>query len=200
MLYFDISHNNGTIQWDKIDGNKPIPDGAFIKATQGIGYTDPLFLNNAKDAAANGISAGYYHFCTLNEINVKQDAINEAEYFISVIKKAPIPTLPLALDIEVTDPKIQLDKVAVLKWVKTFFQTLEVNGYKDYIIYSYASFLDSHLPKDHGLGNIRLWLAAYTSKPTPVLPQGWADFWAWQYTDKGKLIGISTFVDLSRTH
>lgn len=199
MQGIDISHFQGQINFDKIKMNKPTVDFVFIKATQGTNYTDDKFYVNVLGCSKAGIPFSFYHFATLNEANVKQDAANEANYFISVIKKALPPQLPLVLDIEVGDPKVQLDTFEVLTWIKTFFGTLDDSGYKNYMLYSGTPFLNTHLPKSHNLGNIPLWLAAYTSKPVPILPHGWNEYTIWQYSDKGNIQGISGFCDLNRT-
>lgn len=199
MYGIDLSHFQGDADFIQVAKNNPKVDFAFLKATQGTGYTDPKFYTNVLGCNSAKIPCGYYHFATLNDYNVKKDSADEALYFLSVIKKALPAQLPLVLDIEVDSPKIQLDKVSVLVWIQIFFKTLEDNGYKNYALYSGTPFLDSHLPKNHGLENIKLWLAAYTSKAVPNLPYNWKEFFIWQYTDKGKIMGINGNVDLNRT-
>ncbi len=74
---------------------------------------------------------------------------------------------------------------------------MAANGYNNYVLYSYAPFLNDHLPANHQLGNIPLWIAQYRN--TLTLPTGWSTYWAWQYTDKGTVNGISSVVDLNKT-
>jgi lysozyme len=199
MFGIDVSHHQGTIDWLALSKNKPAVEFILIKATQGTGYTDPQFYNNVNGANNIGLKFGFYHFSTLNSENVEKDASEEAEYFLSVINKTLKPALPLVLDIEVESPNIQLDREQVRTWIKTFFSTLEKTGHKNYMIYSGTPFLNSHLPKGHGLGTIPLWLAAYTNKPEPVIPAGWNDYTIWQYSEKGKINGIAGPCDLNKT-
>jgi GH25 family lysozyme M1 (1,4-beta-N-acetylmuramidase) len=84
----------------------------------------------------------------------------------------------------------------VLTWVKTFFATLEKNGFTDYVLYSYMPYLNANLPKNHKLGNIRLWIAQYRQKLT--LPDGWDSSWMWQYSDSGSINGIAGKTDLNK--
>lgn len=199
MFGIDISHHQGNVDFNKLVFNNPHIDFIFLKATQGTTYTDPKFYTNVLGCEKAKISWGAYHFATLNEHNVRQDAESEANFFLSVIKKATSPQLPLVLDIEISDPKVQLDTFEVLNFIKTFFATLEASGYNNYMIYSGTPFLDSHLPKEHGLGTIPLWIAAYTSRPVPKLPHGWNEYKIWQYSDKGNVSGINGFCDLNKS-
>ena len=196
MNIIDVSHHDGIIDWAKVITDPFKPVGVYIKATQGSTYVDPIFYSNATGATNAKLQVGYYHFATLNTHDVSTDAKAEATFFVNTIKKAPKATLPLVLDIEVDDKLIKLTSAEVFNYIKTFFYTLEQYSYHDYAIYSYTSYLDSRLPKNHGLGNIKLWIAAYT--PKLRLPQGWSKQWLWQYTDSGTIQGISSKVDLSK--
>ena len=57
------------------------------------------------------------------------------------------------------------------------------------MIYSFTPFLNANLPANHGLGTIPLWLAAYVSSPSPILPKGWNTYEIWQYSDQGQFKG-----------
>src|SRR4051812_9597232 len=100
MNGIDVSHNNGTINWAAVATNATRVDFAYIKASEGVGYTDPTFKVNAEGAKKAGIKIGYYHFASLNTLNDVPDAKAEADYFMSIIKTAPSVDLPYILDIE----------------------------------------------------------------------------------------------------
>lgn len=191
-MIIDISHHNGNIKWGTV---AKTVDSVFIKATEGSTFKDPKLKLNAQNAAANALNIGYYHFGTLNSSNVVLDAINEAEWFLDAIQTLPVPTLPLVLDIETNKKKIKPHHV--LMYIQTFFKQLPIAGYKDYALYSYAHFLNSNLPKNHPLGNIKMWVAKYNNPL--VIPKGWDKIYLHQYTDKGKVQGIIGNVDLNRT-
>lgn len=197
MFGIDVSGNNGAIDWSKVAQNPTKIDFAFIKATEGVGFTDSTFLTNAKAAKDNGIKIGYYHFATLNKTDNIADAKSEADYFMSVIKKAPAADLPLILDIETN--KVMLGKAQVQDWIKTFFAEMAAGGYANTALYSYTPFLDANLPANHSLGGIKLWIAAYVNLAKPKLPNGWSNYWIWQYSSKGAITGIKGNVDLNKT-
>jgi len=194
MNGIDVSHFQGTIDWSLA---KSAIDFAYIKCSEGQSSVDSMFMINAINANKAGVKIGYYHFATLNSDDVIGDAKAEAGFFVSNVKKAPAPSLPLVLDIELN--KANLDKDEVLSWINTFFKELEVYGYKDSVLYSYTPFLNANLPRTHDLGNRRLWLAAYVNKQFPQLPIGWKDYWLWQYSAKGSISGITTPVDLNKS-
>jgi len=197
MFGIDTSHHNDVIDWKAVAKDPQGVSFAYLKATEGTGYIDPKFYTNAQNAANAGLKIGFYHFATLNTDNVVPDAKAEAAFFMASIAKAPKTELPLVLDIETN--KAGLDKEEVLVWINTFFAELEKAGFKDPVLYSYTPFLNSNLPPKHGLGNRRLWLAAYVNKQVPLLPNGWKDYWLWQYTAKGTIPGIKTTVDLNKS-
>jgi len=197
MTYIDVSHHQGNINWNDVVKNDPKIEGVFIKATQGVGYVDPAMKFNASEAKKAGLKIGYYHYATLNSSNIVTDARQEALFFIDTVRKAAAFDLPLVLDIE--ENKADLSKFDVLTWIRTFFLELENLGHKEYVLYSYTPFLNSNLPDNHELDNIRLWIAAYVKKDKPVLPKGWNEYWLWQYTAKGRINGIKGDVDMNKT-
>lgn len=190
-MIIDISHHNGKINWQSI--SKEV-DCLFIKATEGTSYVDSMFLKNAIAAHDAGIKTGYYHFATLRSQQVYNDAKTEAYWFLGNIKKAPIPSMPLVLDFE--DEKINLSKADSLLFITTFFGELLSHGYNDVMLYGGTSFLNAHLPANHNLGHIPLWIADY-NEPSFV-PVGWDKITLLQHTDKGKVNGIVGYVDLNR--
>lgn len=87
-------------------------------------------------------------------------------------------------------------------WLQTFLDTVEHATGKQMIIYTYADYLNRHLPDNHTFGSFRLWIANYHS-PTgtgynPPLPKGWTEYYMWQYSQTGTIPGIKTNVDLSK--
>ncbi len=195
----DVSKNNGLINWDKAATNNPQIDFVFIKATEGIGYKDPMCDRNAKEAARVGFKFGYYHFATLNKLNYVDDAKSEARAFAQAVKKLPSPTLPYILDLEKIT--VKLTKPQVLTWVKTFYAEMEVLGHTNIALYSGKYFLNANLPTNHDIGHLRYWHAEYPRvfnyTALPHLPIGFTKCWIWQYTCKGRINGIKGDVDLN---
>lgn len=195
MKGIDVSHHQGVINWTEVATDAI--EFAIIKATEGTTYIDPKLIVNAEGAKKAGLKVSYYHFASLNTENIEADSKAEAGFFSSIIKKLPAADLPLVLDIE--SNKANLKPELVRNWIMGFFAELEYLGHLDYVLYSYTPFLNANLPKNHGLGWLRLWIAAYVNKPQPVLPAGWKNYWLWQYSAKGSIAGIKGDVDMNKT-
>jgi len=185
----DISHWQGQIAWELVKKNKIT--FAYIKATEGTGYTDKLFSQNVLGAGAAGILTGAYHFCTPSNI---EDAINEAGHFIKVIKNNGGFTrfhLPPVIDIENNGG---LDKKSISAIVRAWVEKVgDAYGVQP-VIYSYTYFIKTYL--DDSLCDIPLWLAHY-GKGQPPACSGWKSWMFLQYTDKGRVKGIQGYVDLN---
>jgi len=192
MIVIDVSKHQGIIDWAKAfdSGVRQV----FIKVTEGVGYIDPNAVRNSDGAFKANIQVGYYHFASLNDKEEVQDAEKEAKCFLDALKPLAPNSLPIVLDLETNAAKLTKDEV--LAWIKAFFKALEAAGHKDYMLYSYEPFLKANLPDNHGLGNIPLWIAAYTNKPN--IPKGWKNYKLWQYSSEGKVAGINGNVDLNQ--
>lgn len=179
----DVSHHQGTIDWKKVaaDGVK----GVFIKATEGVGYTDPLFRKNVQGAAIAGLKVGFYHFA-----HPDNSPTAEAKYFTDVVKGLKAD-FPFVLDLEQTKMKTaaQLTEFAVAWLTEVERQT----GHR-VMLYTGASFARSYLGK--ALAKWPLWVAHYGVNQ-PMSNTTW-DRWAvFQYTSTGKVNGITGNVDMN---
>lgn len=194
-LIIDVSHHNGTIDWYKVKKDKQNIVGAIIKSSEGATGVSNKFYQNVKGCEDAGISWSAYHFATWNDENEERDAAQEAEHFIKTVRKSGFaPKLPLVLDIESNKP-IPYTKQEMVVFVKTFRKVVEDAGY-EMAIYASPGFLQSYLPSDHPFTRNKLWVADYTGTINPV--PGWKSYWLHQYTEKGKVDGINTTVDMNR--
>lgn len=197
-MFIDLSSNNGTVKFSEITG----VDEVFIRASLGYGDADKLLSSNANGAANAGLPVSYYHFSYphSNTPDVVGDAAKQANYFVQLI--SPLPKYKqLAVDLEnltaTTDTTLSQTDYAI--WLQSFLDTVEqLTGVKC-IIYSYADYLNRHLPDNHNFGVYDLWLANYGETQNPPLPKGWPRYWARQYSESGAVAGIGGKVDLSQT-
>ncbi|MEV6720615.1 glycoside hydrolase family 25 protein [Streptomyces xanthochromogenes] len=56
----------------------------FIKITEGLGYTNPLWARQRDHAKANGLVVGFYHYP-----HIANDPVAEADFFLRQINLAP---------------------------------------------------------------------------------------------------------------
>src|SRR4051812_1263696 len=90
MSIIDISHWNGTINWDKV--KKDGIEAVYIKCSNGSHNTDNQYDFNNKEARRVGIKVGAYHFMLSS-----QNPDEQAENFLA--HKGIVDLLPV-LDME----------------------------------------------------------------------------------------------------
>lgn len=88
----DVSHHQGAIRWSLLP-NAGV-DFAYIKASEGGDYRDPVFAENWAGAKAAGIERGAYHFFSLCRPGAEQ-----AANFIAMVPRVA-DALPPAIDLE----------------------------------------------------------------------------------------------------
>jgi lysozyme len=182
----DVSRYQHTIAWEEVKAMqvKNIRLGfAFIKATEGIGNTDPEFKRNWRRSKSNGIIRGAYHFFIATK-----DGKMQAENFIDKVELQP-GDLPPVLDVE------QLYGTATTQLKKEVKEWLDVveNYYQVRpIIYTNIDFYKRHLGSD--FDNYPLWVAHYYEENQPRIGRGWL---FWQHNDAGNVNGITSKVDFN---
>lgn len=182
----DVSRYQRTIAWEEVKAMqvKNIRLGfAFIKATEGIGNTDPEFKRNWRRAKSNGIIRGAYHFFIASK-----DGKMQAENFIDKVELQP-GDLPPVLDVE------QLYGTATAQLKKEVKEWLDVveNYYQvKPIIYTNIDFYKRHLGSD--FDSYPLWVAHYYQEHQPRIGRGWL---FWQHNDAGNVNGIMAKVDFN---
>lgn len=150
----------------------------YIKATEGVTYTDPTYRDFYNKAKAAGLKVGFYHFLRAN------NPVDEAKHFLDTIAGLVVDC-KYAIDIEVP-----LGQTAqqIINNVNQFAAHLKANG-KEVVAYTYTSFLKEYL---QGL-NLPLWIAEYgVSKPNISVP-----YVGFQYSEAGLVSGISGKIDLN---
>lgn len=182
----DVSKYQHTIAWDEVKTMrvKNIQHGfAFIKATEGSGYTDPQFKRNWRKAKEAGLIRGAYHFFISS-----RDGKTQANNFIN---KAELESgdLPPVLDIEQLNGAgtAQLQKEA-----KEWLNIVESHYRVRPIIYTNVDFYNRHLGDE--FNKYPLWVAHYYQPEQPRIDRGWI---FWQHSDKGRVNGIVSPVDFN---
>ena len=166
-------------------------DIAFIKATEGGDFVDPLFQDHWRGAAQAGVKRGAYHFyyhC--------RPAIEQARWFIAHVPRKP-GALPPVLDMEWTpfSPTctIRRDAATIRSEVRIFLDIVSAHYGKRPVIYTSVDFF-----RDNDLGQIRgadFWLRAVARHPSDLYPgQNWT---FWQYTSTGIVPGVPGKTDIN---
>ncbi len=182
----DVSRYQRAIAWEEVRAMKvkEIQLGfAFIKATEGIGNTDPEFKRNWRRSRANGIIRGAYHFFIASK-----DGKLQAENFIDKVELVS-GDLPPVLDVE----QINGTPIAQLKKeVKEWLDVVEnYYGVKP-ILYTNIDFYKRNLGSE--FDSYPLWIAHYYEDKQPRISRGWI---FWQHNDAGNVNGILSKVDFN---
>lgn len=180
----DVSNWQGFINYNEVR-NSGI-DIVYIKASQGSDYKDPYFDLNYENAKANGLKVGAYHFVTARSLT---EARREAEFFASVISEKQIDC-KLAMDFEEFG---SLTKQEINEISREFLERLEEITGKETIIYSdlFNSQNTFELSEEYPL-----WIAFYGEfSELEEIRNTWKTWQGQQYTDVGRINGISGYVD-----
>ncbi len=79
--------------------------------------------------------------------------------------------------------------------LQTFLRMMEIAYRQKPLVYTFRNFYNKHL-QGGLLDDYPLMIAMYTEEE-PVLEDG-RDYTMWQYTGKGRIVGVNGFVDKSR--
>lgn len=182
----DVSKYQSSISWAevKLMKIKEVQLGfCFMKATEGIGNTDPQFKRNWKKSKEYGIIRGAYHFFIASK-----DGRMQAENFINRVGLEQ-GDMPPVLDVE------QLNGATIAqlrKEAKVFLDILENHYRVKPIIYTNVDFYTRNLGNEFDA--YPLWVAHYYQPAHPRIKRGWS---FWQHSDEGRVNGINGKVDFN---
>lgn len=181
----DVSHHQHDIDWDKLD--KQYVQFAFIKSTEGATHQDSRFVENWSAAKNLNIPSSAYHFFTFCTSGTAQ-ALN----YINIVPNDST-SLPPTIDLEYGGNCKEKNRVADLhKEIEDFITTVESHYKKKVIIYTTKEFYNNNIA--HKFPNNPIWIRDIITEPELEQERVWL---FWQYTNRGKLDGIDTFVDIN---
>ena len=185
----DVSHWQGYIDYSEV--RRSGIEVVYIKASQGTNIKDAYFEINYENAKANGLKVGFYHFLTATNT---EEAEQEARFFASVIS-GKTPDCKLVMDYE-TFGGVGVEESNEIAQV--FLETTRRLTNKDIIIYSDLSNSQSRFSSELA-ENYELWLAYYSGEERlREIETRWNNYIGLQYSDRGRINGISGAVDLDR--
>ena len=181
----DVSHHQSHIVWDSVA--MADVDFAFVKATEGMTFSDSLFRQNWPEIKAAGIKRGAYHF-----FRPQTPAGEQVDNFTAHVQLDK-GDLPPVLDVEVLDG---VSKIQLLTGVLNWLYWIEVHYGVRPILYTNLKFYNKYLAGH--FDEYPLWIARYnTREPTLACGRDWQ---FWQYGSRGKIEGISGNVDFNVFH
>lgn len=179
----DVSHYQGRIDWKAVAS-----EGigfAYIKATEGSDWRDSYFVENWKQSAAQRIPRGAYHFFRLTASGKAQ-----AENFLATVPVDP-GAMPPVVDLELGGNSSDRPRVEALRAeLDTLLSRLRQAYGKEPVLYTDEEFYRSYLV---GYPIRRLWISSLIMRPPAFAASSWL---FWQFTERGRVRGIETLVDI----
>lgn len=166
----DISHHNVVAPNGFLTAKNSGLVGVIHKATQGLGYADPMYAQRRKAATNAGLLWGAYHFNTGDPVSL------QVQHFLDVAQ--PDAQTMMVLDYE--DNRVSNMSVSQ---AREFLTLLDAKLGRKAVIYG-GNRIKEQLPKaDPFFGSHRLWLCQYG--PNAALPKSWSKYFLWQFTGDG---------------
>lgn len=189
----DVSHHQETIDWAQVAQSGVA--FVYIKATEGVDFQDPTFEQNWAGAKTAGLLRGAYHM-----LRPEDDAVEQAEWFLKNLEAVGFGQgdLPPALDVERVSSTTTLPRPQTAERALAWLQHVEKQVGRKPLLYTNPRFWQDYLAADHALTEYPLWLAEYTSEPTPSSGWGWDTWTLWQFTQDGQRPGVTARVDVDR--
>lgn len=187
LTIIDVSNWQGSVNWRRVKA-----DGiglAYVKATQGSTFTDPLFERNRREAEALGIRVGAYAYVEPGGSSPEQ----QAAHFARVVGALRRRELRPAQDLETGGVH------GVEAFARAFSREVARELGCTPLLYSYPAFLAAlRLERPIGGG---LWLASYARNDGTdhgaTVPPPWKRWVAHQFTSKARISGVRGSLDFS---
>ena len=186
----DISSYQGTILWEKL--SKTDIKFVILRSTIKSGDLDTKFIQNYNNAKAYGFDISVYHFSYALTVN---KAISDAE---NLIQKLSGKKVVIWLDLEYEEQG-KLGKNNVTEIASAFVKACQNKGYECNIYSNLNWYQNYYYPEKLKNLGCKFWIARYGNndgnidlKYKPNVGET-----IWQYTDKGRIDGISGYVDLN---
>lgn len=184
----DVSSNQGKPDWTKV--SKSGVKAAILRIHQKTGL-DASFEHNYKGCKSNSILVGGYKY---SYALTPAQAVDEAENVIAALAGRGLD-FPIFYDLE-WDQQWSLGKQAIENIAVSFLTRIKKAGYKAGIYCNtdwYNSYLSDNLKK------YDIWLANYPDNDTGTIQERLRPSVGvgWQYSECGKVSGISGKVDMN---
>lgn len=180
----DISHYQGDIDWSKVKtyDDKPI-EFIYVKATEGTTWKDDKYHKNIDGAKTTNIPVGSYHY-----FRTTSDPKTQFANFMKTISKSDQDLVPM-VDLE---ERRHWDKKTYHKNLKIFLRLVEDEFGKKPLIYTVNSFYNTNLSGKYK--GYKFLIGRY-SRNEPNM-RDHSKWYIWQFTEKGRVDGISENVDI----
>lgn len=183
----DVSRHQKNIDWEKVAADNV--QFVYIKATEGATYQDPMFRKNIEGAQKVGLLVGVYHYFRMTSSPEEQ-----FENFKKAMKGYKMDLVPM-IDVEPSEKEMVGKSVKDLqKNLNKFIALIKAEYGVPPMIYgtqrSYNTYCAPKYNKYH------LYIGRYGKNSPDIIGEG--TYTIWQYTENGKVNGITEDVDICK--
>ena len=201
MKGIDVAKWNGVIDWKKVK-NAGV-QFAILKAINKQCKVEDSFNRNYEGALSVGLPIDVYNYSYATSVS---KATSDAQAVLNAIKGKKVGTV--WLDVE---DKIQMNLgMTLIDIINAYKYIIEKAGY-GFGVYTGLSFYNTLLRPYHSFLDCKFWIARYPKEHPDGIgidfepvesrkPNIIHDLCGWQYSSKGRISGISEFVDLNEKY
>lgn len=183
----DVSYYQGTVNWAAVRAAGM--RFAIVRVSSGDTVADTKFAENWAGAKQAGLVRGAYQYFKPN-----QNVLSQANKMIAAIGTYQRGDLPPVIDVEDSGGLAPAQVAAAVRtWVDRVKGALGV----DPMIYTGAYYWRDQIGSPTGYANHPLWVANYRVT-CPDIPAPWQKWAIWQYSDEGRVNGITGPVDMNK--
>ncbi len=177
----DISHHQGTIDWDSVAASKHPIQFVIMRATYGSRKLDDQFHRNWEESNGKNLVRGIYHYYRPHQSSTSQFAFFKSHVYL---RKGDLPPV---IDVEENS---LFGRENLIKGVKNWLKLAEEHYHVKPIIYTNLSFYKTYFDRKD-FKPYHFWIAAYSGRDR-ISNVPWTFF---QFTEKVKVKGITANVD-----
>lgn len=196
----DVSDNQGVIDWAKVKSAGV--QFAILRSVRRSGKADYQFAANLAGCQAQGIPAAVYKYTYATS---QQAAMEEAQQVVALLKSYGLQNNTIVWwDVEDRTTLQPLGKTVLTALIQVAQAVIEAAGYRFGIYVGLYVYNEKWFDFDQ-FAAVPLWVARYPSSMQKTMEYTPAEhykpavgraIWGWQYSSKGKVMGINGAVDL----
>lgn len=191
----DVAKWNGNIDWNKVRAAGV--EFAVLKVIDKSNKTEVSFVRNYAAAVAAGIPIDVYNYLyTITEAAARE----AARAVVNALAGRKIGKVWA----DAEDACLKNKGIQLIRILNTYKEVIEAAGY-EFGVYTGLSFYNSYIKPYKDYIDCDFWIARYPSTKDMTItmdpvaskkPTICHNLWGWQYSSKGKISGISGYVDL----
>ena len=195
MKGIDVAKWNGVIDWAKV--KKAGVEFAVLKVIDKSNKTESSFARNYAGASAQGLLLDVYNYLYTTTEAAAREAARAVVNALAGRKIGKVWA-------DVEDACLKNKGIQMIRILNTYKEVIEAAGY-EFGVYTGLSFYNSYIKPYKDYIDCDFWIARYPSTKDMTITMDPAaskkpsishNLWGWQHSSRGRVPGISGYVDL----